>query len=399
VAAPAAKAAPKAATPTAPVQLSVSPDIDWDKFFATTKFEKPRDAEVFLLQTVGNFIKSKKFDRAEVVLKLFLKYHAKEAGAWMYVFLAECIKARNGTEAELKTTLGYAAHLAKKTKKSEDLIRVADMLVLRKLYGTVGEPGFQTNIGELVDMASDQVPTNAWPIMMSVNLATHDKDPKRMADAAERLLAIGWPGYDDRVRRDLKDQVKYLADSLKTDGRAEEASSLMASLAESEVRDIFIKLTWKGEADIDLAVLEPLGVTANFQNFRTVCGGAIIQNGYGKQPEEIYVAPRAFDGEYKISTEKIVDYDEKKPVLEATLQVILHEGSPSETRQTYKLDLAKPEPITVSLPQGGGRRKTPLPFIAPPPPPIVISKPKDRKTKAEMDKAAVSPNPSGAPLR
>ena len=46
--------------------------------------------------------------------------------------------------------------------------------------------------------------------MMSINLAIHDKDPRRMADAAERLLSLGWPGFDDKVRRDVKEQVKAL---------------------------------------------------------------------------------------------------------------------------------------------------------------------------------------------
>ena len=30
--------------------------------------------------------------------------------------------------------------------------------------------------------------------MMSINLAQKTKDPKRMGDAVERLLSLGWPG-------------------------------------------------------------------------------------------------------------------------------------------------------------------------------------------------------------
>ncbi len=368
----------------------------WDDFFAKQKFEEPREAEKQLLLTVTDFLKLKKYDVAEAVLKGFLKHHSKEAEAWMYIFLAECIKARNGPDKELKQILSYAAHLAKRSKKPEDLIRVADLLVLRKFFGKVGDPGFETNIGELLDMASDIVPTNAWPIMMSVNLATHYKDPNRMADAAERLLSIGWPGLDERVRRDLRQQVNNLADGLRIDGRMADATALKAKLAESESRDIYIKLTWKGEGDLDLSIAEPLGATANFRNFRTVFGGAIIQNGYGKHPEEIYVAPRAFDGDYVVTVDKIVDYDESNPILEATLEVILHEGANDEKRETYKINLAQPEPVIVKLAPGMGRRKKVLPFVAPPPLPVVVRKPIEDDKPANED-AKKPASPSGRP--
>ena len=129
-----------------------------------------------------------------------------------------------------------------------------------------------------------------------------------------------------------------LADVLRTDGKSEEADALMASLARSEGRDVYVKLTWKGEADIDMSIAEPHGQTAGYQNPRTVFGGAIIKNGYGSHPEEVYVCPRGFDGSYTIVVDKVVDYDEAKPVLEATLEVILHEGTAEEHRQIFLVD-------------------------------------------------------------
>ena len=40
--------------------------------------------------------------------------------------------------------------------------------------------------------------------------------------------------------------------------------------------------------------------TANYEIPRTVFGGALIKNGYGSHPEEIYVCPRGFNGKYTI---------------------------------------------------------------------------------------------------
>ncbi len=117
-------------------------------------------------------------------------------------------------------------------------------------------------------------------------------------------------------------------------------------------------------------------------------------NGYGPHPEEVYVCPRAFDGDYAITVEKIVDYDEAKPVLEATLEVILHEGTADERKETHKINLAKPEPIVVKLDKG--RRKTVLPFVAPagPPPAVAGPKPKDAPKDAKKNAA-----PRGVPYK
>ena len=359
------------------------------------------------MQAVSDLLEAGRLDHAEAAIKAFLQpeCHKTDAQPWMYELLVKCIESRKGDNRTLnqeidqnvRQTLGFAAFLAKRNRNAPDLLRVADMMILRNLYGTVGVPGYQSKIGELVDLAADIEPANMYPPMMSINLATHDKDPKRMADAAERLLSLGWPGNDDMVRRDVKDQVKALADALKVDGKAEDADALMGHLAESEARDVYIRLTWKGEADIDMSVAEPLGATAKYGAYRTVLGGAIVKNGYGNHPEEVYVCPRAFDGGYAIAVEKIVDYDEKKPVKEAELLVILHEGTDREHRETHRIYLDKPEPIVVRLPKGEGRRKVVLPYVAPPERPVAATPAARPKGAA---KVATPPADSrGVPIR
>ena len=386
--APAAKAAPKVA---APAQGGGDPFKFWDQHFATVKNESP----LTLFQLVSVLIKSEKFNDVEAAIKGYLHYHGKEAEPWMYIWLAECITARKGSDKELRQTLGFAAFLAKRTRNPNDLVRVADVMVLRNFYDSVGDPGYESNIGELVDMAAEKVPANAVPPMMSINLATKLKDPKRMGDAAERLLALGWPGIDDKIRSDVKEQVKNLADALRVDSRSEDAEALMNRLGESEARDVYVKLTWKGEADIDLAVAEPLGATAKYANPRTVFGGAIVKNGYGKHPEEVYVCPRGFDGDYAITVEKIVDYDKEKPVNEATLEVILHEGTAEEKRETHKIDLTKPQPVVVRLAKG--RRKDVLPMLIQPDRRAVAERPRDKPK--DVAKPAVPPDQKPTPRR
>ena len=198
---------------------------------------------------------------------------------------------------------------------------------------------------------------------MSIILARATKDAKRMGDAVERLLELGWPGDDDRIRLEARQQAESLAKMLREEGRDDEAEALLARLPEAEARDLYVRLTWFGDADLDLVVEEPLGATARYQTPRTVFGGSILKNGYGSHPEEVYVCPRAFDGDYTIRVETIAT-DPEKPVTQATLEVITHEGTADEQKQVRTIKLG-PAPIPVVVSLKGGRRKVTLPYIVP----------------------------------
>src|SRR5262249_4335360 len=139
------------------------------------------------------------------------------------------------------------------------------------------------------------------------------KDPKRMGDAAEAMLALGWPNpgtgqenVDEQVRREVRKQVEALAKTLRDEGRSPEAEAMLARLAAAWTRAGHVRLSWEGTDDLDLLVEEPLGATAQlFKSPRTIFGGAIVTNGYGNHPEEIYTCPRGFDGTYTVRVDKV----------------------------------------------------------------------------------------------
>ena len=130
------------------------------------------------------------------------------------------------------------------------------------------------------------------------------------------------------------------------------------------MRDVFIRLSWDGDADYDLIVQEPLGAVAQVATPRTVFGGSIIKNGYGQHAEEVYVCPRGFDGDYTVRIALIYS-DPKKPPTRLSLETITHEGTPQEHKEQHMLvpDDPKAKPVIVHL--QGGRRKVVLPFLSP----------------------------------
>jgi len=300
---------------------------------------------------------NKKSLDVESILKGYLTYHNKQAEPWMYEALAIAIKINKGSEKEFKTALGFAADLAERGRNPNHLVSVADLMLLHGEYGRVGK---------LLDEAADKIPHRSEPLIMMINLAQKTRDAERMAKAIDRLFSLGWPGFDEKLRREARQQAETLAKTLQEEARTAEADTLLGRVTASEARDVFVRLTWLGDASLGLNVEEPLGATARDIAPRTVFGGAIIKEGYGSHRESVYVCPRGFDGDYTIRIETIYNNPEK-PALEATLELITHEGTAEETKETRTIRLDKtPAPVVLRL--KGGHRKTALPFLATPMP-------------------------------
>ncbi|HEU5115430.1 MAG TPA: DUF2135 domain-containing protein, partial [Isosphaeraceae bacterium] len=146
---------------------------------------------------------------------------------------------------------------------------------------------------------------------------------------------------------------------LESEGRTDESKRLLDRLEKAEPRDVYLRLTWTGDAGLDLNVEEPLGASATAISPRTVYGGAVVKSGRGKNPESVYVCPLGFSGDYQVRID-ILYNDQSNPVTTATLEIITHEGSPEEKKETRQIPIPLSQPVVVHL--ENGRRQKVLPF-------------------------------------
>jgi hypothetical protein len=349
----------------------------WMSYFRTKDEKKIRPES--LRETVTLLNISGKLRDVDAALRAYLTLHSKAAEPWMYEALAMAIEMNHGSTADIKTALNYAADLAQKTHNPNFLVSVADKMYMK---------GFLDRIGPLLDEAAEKVPHRSVPLSMSINLAQKTKDPRRMGESIDRLLSLGWPGEDEYFRTEARNQAEILAKALREDGRGAEADALLAKVTNSEARDLFIRLTWDGQADFDVSVEEPLGATASYAIPRTVFGGSMLKNGYGAHPEEVYVCPRGFDGDYTVRINTIW-VDPSKPVTRLTLETIAHEGTAKEQKTISNLVPDKlNKPVVVHL--TGGRRKKVLPFIDPAATLI--------EAQAQLKKSSKTRKRAGAPI-
>lgn len=348
------------AQPAAPLRFD--PPADWDAFF------KPLAdvSEAQILLDIGALRGRKDFVAIEKALTAYLKYFgAKHAAPWMYEQLAAAMEINGGKPADIKTAVGWGAHLALRSKDPVALIAACDQLLLRK-YDEIELPGkFEGNLrvrlADVLDAAMTAAPHRAEPILMSLVFAENQNDPKRMAESAEHMLALGWLGRDATWRAEIPKRVRNLAKRLKAEGRETESQALLARLPAIEARDLVVRLTWTGDAALDLVVDEPFGVSCDHFTPRTVFGGALIKEGRGRDKEAVYVCPRAFDGDYTIHVKTLFN-DPKKPAQIAKIEIVTHEGTDNEKVVSRSISLTKPSPVVIRM--EGGRRKEVLPYQA-----------------------------------
>jgi hypothetical protein len=266
------------------------------------------------------------------------------------------------------------------------------MMMLRKM-DEVQLPGDRAGslvkTGALLDAAMASTPHLAAPILMSVQLARWQRDAGRMADSVGRLLSLGWPGMDEVWRLEAKRQYDGLVEDLKGAGLKAEAEALAGKWPGLAERDLVARLSWEGDARLELSVEEPLGARADHFSPRTVFGGALVVEPRGKRREAVYVCPKGFDGGYTFFVTVLYN-DEKKPVGEAFLEITTHEGSERAKTERRRLVLdGAPPPLTVKL--EGGRRKQVLPYQAPPQ--ELVIDPGERGAGSAGDNSATAGDP------
>ena len=142
---------------------------------------------------------------AHAALRGFLINHPKDAESWMYRALAIAIEENQGSTADIKKALDYAADTAQRSHNPNDLVGAADGLFLK---------GYFDRVGPLLDEAMDKVPHRSEPVVMSINLAQKTKDAARLGDSVDRLLSLGWPGQDEFFRLEARNQTEQLARAL-----------------------------------------------------------------------------------------------------------------------------------------------------------------------------------------
>lgn len=167
-----------------------------------------------------------------------------------------------------------------------------------------------------------------------------------------------WHDGFEELHAQIEEELRQLEVSLLDAGKPELARNVREALQTAKIRDLRIRLKWSGDADIDLSIVEPNGQVCAYKNSLTSNGGMLIRQGDGGKDllrnglsTEEYVCVEALPGDYRIKVNYISG---RVNTGRAVLEVIRHEGTPQQQKQTVTIEIGERN-ADIPLPLKTGR--------------------------------------------
>ena len=176
------------------------------------------------------------------------------------------------------------------------------------------------------------------------------KDVDGMEWAAGHLLRQDWPVSN----QELQGKAIHTAQTIwprrlnATTARTRRRRS-WAPWTSQRQRDLVFKLSWQGDADLDLKVKEPTGSVCWVLNRQTIGGGTMTGDAQSDRNSETYQAAKAFSGDYEVTVDRVWGTPLSN---KAQLKIIRHQGTPQQSEELVTVDLKNGGAVKVNLADG-----------------------------------------------
>jgi hypothetical protein len=206
-------------------------------------------------------------------------------------------------------------------------------------------------------------PLRPEPYLYGLQLAQRLNNLDGIRWSSLGILKQAWPKDKTAIVAEAKRAATAAVAQLKSENRADEASRFQADLDKASIRDCIVKISWTGDADVDVMVEEPSGAICEFRNPRTSGGGVLLgdtssQGAQGTSgiTTETYECPEAFAGSYRVLIRRVWG---KITAGKVTVDLYAHYGTPEEKHLHEQIALDDQDALVVfDLPKG--RRQEPL---------------------------------------
>ncbi len=173
------------------------------------------------------------------------------------------------------------------------------------------------------------------------------------------ILTYDWGTDFESHHEEARKVVNELCQDLEKQGQKEQATTFRKQLADANTRDLSVNLMWVGDADLDLAVVEPGGEKCSRKQKLTMNRGRLVRedspgDSATAKHMETYVCQTAPSGEYELRVQFVLG---KAVSGTAVLEIIQHAGTPAEKRTAKTVALGKEDAVVKVTLDGG--RKTP----------------------------------------
>lgn len=342
-------AAPSAASEKIRNELiSITTADGYERFFAA--HQNPPADPAAVRRAVRDLMADKKFTQVSALIEAALRNHQPQP--WMYEALGLAMQADGRPLEDIERVVLSAL----------DFARSPVEMTYIGLY--MSQLGLDKRAIQVYRQAAQLDPRRPEPYMAALRSAQKlsDLDAKQWASLG--ILRQAWPKEQLEIWNMARRVAQSVLEDLRSAGKTKEAQEFEKALQTALVRDLVIRVSWTGNADVDLLVEEPSGSVCSARNPRSSGGGILLGDSSSRQigssadgpAEEIYVCPEGFPGTYRALVRRVWgDLTAGK----VQVEVFAHFRTDKQRRMAQSIDLKNDEAV-VLFELDAGRRKESL---------------------------------------
>jgi len=306
-------------------------DDDWETAYYRF-LQENRIRPKLIRAKVRRLVRGDPQDLEQAISLIRASLRAGQVQPWMYEALALAMQMNNMPAAEVERVLMSSADFA---TTPHQLVFLADYM---------GRLGNHTRALDLLREAALRARGLPEAYAKALALAVYLQDDGAIKWASLGILGQEWQKEESDVTAKARRNAEALLVRLREENKNEEADQFAKQLKEALQRDVVVKVSWSGDADVDLMVEDPTGSICSYRQPRTAGGGVLMGNpndtleqSAGAGYAEAYCCPEAFAGDYRILLRQVWG---KIPAGRVTVDVWNHSGTEQEIhfRQVIPLD-------------------------------------------------------------
>lgn len=319
--------------------------VNWEARFANKTLDpaKVRDE-------VRNLVKSEQPGEAVKLIQAALRHgHAQ---SWMYESLGIAMELDGRPKSEIERAIMSACDFS---SSPDELMLIANYLA---------NIGIDSRAVEVYRQVAKVSPLHHEAFALGLRAAQRANDLDGIRWATVGILSNDLPKQQQAITDTARRVAKSMLDKLKAAGDNEAYDQYYAELETALARDIIVKATWSGDADVDLIVEEPGGSVCSLHQPRTTGGGVSLgddyssynkdkSNGYSEQ----YSCAEGFPGTYRIRVRKVWGDVVADKV---TIEVYKNFGTKNQRYEKQRISVPDDSDALVVFDLEQSRREKPL---------------------------------------
>ncbi len=279
---------------TAKLNVKRTADDGWEAAYYRF-LQEHRVRPKLIRAKVRRLVQGNPQDLEQAISLIRASLRAGQVQPWMYEALALAMQMNNMPAPEVERVLMSSADFA---TTPHQLVFLADYM---------GRLGNHTRALDLLREAALRARGLPEAYAKALALAVYLQDDGAIKWASLGILGQEWQKEESDVTAKARRNAEALLVRLREENKNEEADQFAKQLKEALQRDVVVKVSWSGDADVDLMVEDPTGSICSYRQPRTAGGGVLMGNpndtleqSAGAGYAEAYCCPEAFAGDYRI---------------------------------------------------------------------------------------------------